>query len=165
MLSIDAGDDSDDDDDEISTHDQTLPIVSGGKSSRRSRSAMAATPIKWKARRGPLTASLYQEFNTSIFGDKLPSDLSITWNARLLRTAGLTHMRALGSVRTARIDLASKVVTDELRLRSTLLHELCHVAAWLIDGVRKPPRSGLQKVGTQMHEGLPRCDGDNMPFI
>jgi predicted SprT family Zn-dependent metalloprotease len=25
------------------------------------------------------------------------------------------------------------------RLRNTLLHELCHVAVWMIDGIQKPP--------------------------
>lgn len=32
-----------------------------------------------------------------------------------------------------------QVLDSEARLEQTLLHELCHVAAWLIDGVRKPP--------------------------
>jgi len=31
------------------------------------------------------------------------------------------------------------VVDCEDRLRETLLHELCHAAAWVVDGVRKPP--------------------------
>jgi predicted SprT family Zn-dependent metalloprotease len=31
------------------------------------------------------------------------------------------------------------VVDGEQRLRETLLHELCHAAAWVVDGSRKPP--------------------------
>ena len=31
------------------------------------------------------------------------------------------------------------MVDSKARLHETLLHELCHAAAWLIDGVRKPP--------------------------
>jgi hypothetical protein len=30
------------------------------------------------------------------------------------------------------------VIDDPHRLRSTLLHEMCHAAAWMIDGVYKP---------------------------
>ena len=32
-----------------------------------------------------------------------------------------------------------QVVDDDRRLQETLLHELCHAAAWVVDGVRKPP--------------------------
>ncbi len=40
---------------------------------------------------------------------------------------------------TARVELSSKVVDCEDRLQRTLAHELCHVAAWLLDHVSKPP--------------------------
>ena len=40
---------------------------------------------------------------------------------------------------TARVELSSKVVDCVDRLRRTLAHELCHVAAWLVDHVSKPP--------------------------
>ena len=39
----------------------------------------------------------------------------------------------------AEIVLSEKVVDDSIRLRATLLHEMCHAASWLIDGERKPP--------------------------
>ena len=165
---------ADDDDDNVvylEDHIEELPIVLGGEEKmddfrrrrRRPRPLSSSltphkrtTPKHWKAQRLPLTASLYQEFNTNVFGNKLPADLAITWNARLLRTAGLTHMRAMGRKRMARVDLASKVLTDEERLRSTLLHELCHVAAWLIDGVRKPPHGpGFKKWGRKCTQAYP----------
>jgi hypothetical protein len=41
--------------------------------------------------------------------------------------------------RVATIELATKVIDNEERLRSTLLHEMCHAAAWLLDGQHKPP--------------------------
>lgn len=41
--------------------------------------------------------------------------------------------------RNARIELSTKVLDRPDRLRSTLAHEMCHVAAWLIDGVSRPP--------------------------
>jgi len=37
------------------------------------------------------------------------------------------------------VELSSKVVDSEDRLQRTLAHELCHVAAWLLDHVSKPP--------------------------
>jgi predicted SprT family Zn-dependent metalloprotease len=37
------------------------------------------------------------------------------------------------------IDLATKVTDTEEKLRHTLAHELCHVAAWVLSGEMKPP--------------------------
>jgi hypothetical protein len=34
--------------------------------------------------------------------------------------------------RVATIELSTKVIDDEERLRSTLLHEMCHAAQWLV---------------------------------
>ena len=47
--------------------------------------------------------------------------------------------------RTAVIELATKVIDDEERLRATLLHEMCHAAQWLVDGVHKPPHGSSFK--------------------
>ena len=44
----------------------------------------------------------------------------------------------------ARVELSAKVLDDADRLERTLAHELCHVAAWLLDHVAKPPHG---KVG------------------
>ena len=41
--------------------------------------------------------------------------------------------------REASIDLSVKVLDNDERLQQTLLHEMCHVAAWLLDGQKKPP--------------------------
>ncbi len=40
---------------------------------------------------------------------------------------------------TARIELSTKVVDNETKLRRTLVHEMCHAAAWLLDHTAKPP--------------------------
>ena len=48
--------------------------------------------------------------------------------------------------REAAIDLSIKVLDNERRLKETLLHELCHAATWIIDGVRKPPHGSDFKV-------------------
>ena len=39
----------------------------------------------------------------------------------------------------ARVELSCKVVDSPQKLRNTLLHELCHVATWVINHVSKPP--------------------------
>lgn len=40
---------------------------------------------------------------------------------------------------TARIELSTKVLDNEAKLRRTLVHEMCHAAAWLLDHTAKPP--------------------------
>ena len=40
---------------------------------------------------------------------------------------------------TARVELSSKVLDCFGKLERTLCHELCHVAAWLVDHIAMPP--------------------------
>ena len=126
--------------------------------------------------RDMLTRKYFERFNADIFDNRLPPDLPVNWNKRLLTTAGITKLKlasssrrrsnsnassgSAGSVsdgsatekrgkspgigpsavqRTAVIDLSEKVCDDDKRLQTTLLHEMCHAAAWLLDGERKPP--------------------------
>ncbi|KAI7836948.1 hypothetical protein COHA_009197 [Chlorella ohadii] len=77
---------------------------------------------------------------------QLPRDLEIRWNARLLTTAGLTHYKReipddpyAPPIYTARVELSSKVLDCFSKLERTLCHELCHVAAWLVNQTAKPP--------------------------
>ena len=91
--------------------------------------------------RNDITAQLYLQYNQMAFGGQLPSDLNIVWSKRLTSTAGLTKMSVQTSTGTKQgeIILSEKVVDNVLRLKSTLLHEMCHAAAWFIDSTRKPP--------------------------
>ena len=41
------------------------------------------------------------------------------------------------------IRLSTKVVDCAHRLRLTLAHEMCHAAAWVLDGVAKPPHGDV----------------------
>ena len=65
------------------------------------------------------------------------------WDNKLRQTAGRTWTRKerQGETTTfsASIELAKKVLDCEERLRITLSHEMCHAAAWLLDGENKPP--------------------------
>ena len=87
-----------------------------------------------------MATELYREFNRDGFGGALPERFEITWNAKLLTTAGLTHYRKVTrssgvSEYHARIELSTKVLDTAEKLEATLLHEMCHAAQWLIDGI------------------------------
>jgi len=96
-----------------------------------------------------ITAALFAEFNEKVFDAELPSDFEVTWNKKLLTTAGLTHYkRSTKSGETtysARIELSNKVLDTVEKLESTLLHEMCHASAWLVDKTAKPPHGPVFK--------------------
>lgn len=71
--------------------------------------------------------------------EQLASDMAIKWNPRLTSTAGCTYLKISGGKKVARIELSTKVLDSYDKLRQTLCHEMCHAAAWVVDGVRKPP--------------------------
>jgi predicted SprT family Zn-dependent metalloprotease len=53
------------------------------------------------------------------------------------------------------VELSSKVIDNQERLESVLLHELCHVAAFLIDNETKPPHgSAFRKWGARGFDKL-----------
>ncbi|VDI41740.1 Hypothetical predicted protein [Mytilus galloprovincialis] len=100
-----------------------------------------------------LTAKLFKFYNETIFDCKLPSNLSIVWNKRLLKTAGYcvnkttreavnkTTREAVNkttreAVKTCQIELSIKVCDSAERTRDTLIHELCHAAVWLLNGLK-----------------------------
>lgn len=92
----------------------------------------------FKQKKEDLTKKLYQLYNTSVFESKLPTDMSVTWNTKLRKTAGycITGQERVTSKRYARIELSVKVCDSADRLRDTLVHEMCHAATWLINNVR-----------------------------
>lgn len=67
------------------------PSSSASLGSRGSADSMSATAFK--RQREALAAELFAEFNRTVFEGRLPRDLQIRWNARLLTTAGLTHYK------------------------------------------------------------------------
>jgi hypothetical protein len=115
------------------------------------------TISRFTRRKISLTRELFDKYNESVFHESLPTDLPVSWNSRLLTTAGITKMKKSSSHdRTAAIELSTKVVDDEERLRITLLHEMCHAAAWLIDGELKPPHGpAFWRWANRAHARLP----------
>lgn len=92
----------------------------------------------FKQNKEELTSKLFLLYNTSVFDSKLPANLSVTWNKKMRKTAGycITGQERGGGNRYARIELSEKVCDSADRLRDTLVHEMCHAATWLINGVR-----------------------------
>ncbi|XP_068571492.1 germ cell nuclear acidic protein [Cebidichthys violaceus] len=92
----------------------------------------------FKQNKEELTSRLYQLYNTSVFDSKLPIDMSVTWNKKMRKTAGycITGQERGGGNRYARIELSEKVCDSADRLRDTLIHEMCHAATWVINGMR-----------------------------
>jgi len=58
-----------------------------------------------------IAKELFEEFNNTVFEGALPADLSITFNVRLLKTAGKTRMLQNRATmqRFAKIEIATKV--------------------------------------------------------
>lgn len=96
--------------------------------------------INFKTKKEELAKKLYKLYNSEVFGDKLPSDMSLTWNVKLRGTAGFCYNKRITKstgevIRSSRIEFSTKVIDRADRLRDTLIHELCHAASWVIDGV------------------------------
>lgn len=105
--------------------------------------------VNFNKSRDNLTTKTFAEFNQLAFANQL-SSVKVEWSKKLNTTAGITRMKGkLGdqysNTRVATIELATKVIENEEQLRSTLLHEMCHAAAWLVDGVHKPPHGKVFK--------------------
>ncbi|KAM3912038.1 germ cell nuclear acidic protein [Leptodactylus fuscus] len=102
-------------------------------------SCPTSTYVKnFKQKKLELTTRLYSLYNQTIFEQKLPENLEITWNKKMRKTAGycVTGQKRPTLGRYARIELSDKVCDSADRLRDTLIHEICHAATWLINGVR-----------------------------
>ncbi|XP_044002922.1 dentin sialophosphoprotein-like isoform X2 [Aphidius gifuensis] len=96
--------------------------------------------INFKNTKEELCKVLYKLYNEKIFDNRLPSDMSIEWNIRMRGTAGFCYnkksTKTIGGItRSSRIVLASKILDSADRLRDTLVHEMCHAAAWLLNEV------------------------------
>eukprot|EP00958_Prasinococcus_capsulatus_P012143 scaffold1206_cov388-Prasinococcus_capsulatus_cf.AAC.43 len=119
-----------------------------GSNRRNEERDITMSSSAFSKQRVELSRKYYDEFNQKVMNGRLPHDLEIKWNPKLNSTAGLTSYKRTGfgvsAVYSAHIDLSVKVVDDVAKLRRTLAHEMCHVAAWIIDHVAKPCRlSGL----------------------
>ncbi|XP_061643329.1 germ cell nuclear acidic protein isoform X1 [Phyllopteryx taeniolatus] len=126
----------------------------------------------FKQKKEELTSKLYQMYNSSVFDGKLPINMSVTWNKKMRQTAGycITGQERGSGDRYARIELSEKVCDSADRLRDTLIHEMCHAATWLINGVRDGHGSIWKlyaRKSTLVHPELPmvnRCHNYDIKY-
>jgi hypothetical protein len=109
-----------------------------------------------------LALKIYSEINAYACGGLLPPELELRWCPKLKSTAGRTPQwsdaPAAGGARRARIELATTVLIDEKRLRNTLAHEICHVAAWLLEATMKPAHgAAFKKWARHIEQVRPHC--------
>lgn len=112
-----------------------------GRKIIRPKSAKTTTRMSKKAaeeaeqaRREKYAQELFDELNKSVFGNGLPENTKLNWNKRLLTTAGKArYRRSRHGVETSEIELATKILDCDERIRNTLSHEMCHLATWVID--------------------------------
>lgn len=80
----------------------------------------------------------------------------------MLRTAGLcttSETRHPKRERYAKIKISLKVCDSADHLRDTLIHEICHAASWLLDGVRDSHGDAwkyYERKSNAVHPELPR---------
>ncbi|XP_029036312.2 putative uncharacterized protein DDB_G0291812 isoform X2 [Osmia bicornis bicornis] len=112
---------------------ESVPITSAHPDAKKYR-------LNFKNAKEELCNYLFKLYNEKVFDKKLPKDMTIEWNVRMRGTAGFCYnkksIKTLGGVvKSSRIVLAIKILDTPDRLRDTLIHEMCHAAAWLINDV------------------------------
>lgn len=78
-----------------------------------------------------LMAELYELYNREVFEEKM--NVPLSWNKKLTCTAGRCFNIKKNGDRSCKIELSEKVITCAERMRSTLIHEMCHAAAWIFN--------------------------------
>ncbi|KAJ6626944.1 SprT-like family-domain-containing protein [Mycena sp. CBHHK59/15] len=109
------------------------PIKSPTKQKRLTKKAQQ---LAERIQREEYAKEVYVDLNSRVFENGLPSltAVDIIWNPRMTATAGQAkyHMNRNG-VESATIQLATKILDCDERIRNTLSHEMCHLACWMID--------------------------------
>lgn len=110
------------------------PPTSQRSPSKKALAAAAAAHLAEYA------SDLFAELNASVFKGGLPASTELKWSPRLRSTAGRARWHRTRnkdgsgtSEELTEIELASKIVDCEERVRNTLAHEMCHLACWVID--------------------------------
>ncbi|KXN69190.1 hypothetical protein CONCODRAFT_79443, partial [Conidiobolus coronatus NRRL 28638] len=92
-----------------------------------------------------ITNKLFELYNKTIFEDKLPKDLKIHWVNNLNRTSAKHIYEKTVYINRqsvlCEIQLSAKVLNSIDRLKDTLVHHLCHLAARLVDGDKNSTHS------------------------
>ena len=158
---VDLVDDSEDSEEDSEEDDASA--IFGVTTPRKKKSAddlTAPTPRKVAAAfakdREAALRRTFHVLDTLVAAGELKK-VSCSWSKRLRTTAGLTRLRREKDEngqfqRIAKIELSTKVIDNQRKLDSTLAHELCHAAAWVIDGTCKPPHGpAFQRWARKVH--------------
>jgi hypothetical protein len=111
----DGGRDTSESSEEEDEEDTPLDRVAEPRTPARQKktSKVASTPAQRRrafvAMKDTLVAQYLKEFNTHVFASRLPTDLVVEWSARLNTTAGRAILKRKGDVRSAHIELSTKV--------------------------------------------------------
>lgn len=87
----------------------------------------------YKTKKCELADKLFKLYNEKVFNLQL-SDVPIKWNKKLQTTGGRCNNSRRAGIRNSLVELSDKVLTSADRLRCTLIHEMCHAAAWILNG-------------------------------
>jgi predicted SprT family Zn-dependent metalloprotease len=87
----------------------------------------------YKTKKQELAEKLFKLYNEKVFNSQL-TNVPMKWNKKLLNTAGRCNNSRRNGVRQSALELSDKVLTSGDRLRCTLIHEMCHAAAWILNG-------------------------------
>lgn len=105
---------------------------------------------EWTSRREVIANNLFAELDAKVFDSRLGAKGAgayVEWNNRLLTTAGTAHKSRNGTTGrySYKIKLSDKVCTGEAQIASTLAHEMCHLACWIISDEHKSPHGRVFK--------------------
>lgn len=96
---------------------------------------------QFKKEKEQYSLRFFEKLNRRVFDNnfKLNDNVTYSWCKTLNKTAGDCRLMTRNNQRKAHIRLATKVLDTLEKLKQTFCHELCHAAAWIVHGVRKPP--------------------------
>jgi predicted SprT family Zn-dependent metalloprotease len=116
---------------------ESLSVQVENESLRDQRAIHFMKHFNKKKERSELLKECYDLFNCAAFDSKLPHEMKLEWNAKLSSTGGYCKNRVnnLTKERSCEIHISTKVCNTPERMRDTLAHEMCHAAAFLIDGL------------------------------
>lgn len=131
-----------------------------------SRPVSKSMRLEFTRQRDALTQQYFDMFNETVFEHSL-SEAHILWSKILRTTAGYCKCRTKSqqNQRMAEIELSIKVVDSEDKLKNTLMHEMCHAAAWLVDGITKPPHGECFKKWASLAMKRVSVPGENYIWI
>ncbi|UKZ87526.1 uncharacterized protein TrAFT101_003320 [Trichoderma asperellum] len=166
-LEFDNARDLESDDDQYEPHIPRKPTPTQSKVPKTS-SPKKQTKKSFDAKKGQLATDFLRQLDTQITDGKIgeltetTGGVKIVWSKTLKTTAGRASWKreTVSSKQTkdgvsvevkqyrhhSSIELAEKVIDDEQRLLNVLAHEFCHLANFMINGIKDNPHGKEFKV-------------------